>query len=150
MPDNEKGRMLTGARARFYLDGVPVGYANSVTIDESVNYEPVEILGQLHDEEHVPTSYKVNLSAEMFRVVGKTLKSDGFFPSTDQDATTHLLNVLTTKGLTATVEDRVTGQTIARLEQVKIASHNWTIDRTSITGERVEFVAIRAFDEYDK
>jgi len=143
----EKGRLFTGARARFSINGVKVGYARNVALTESITYEPVAVLDNIEIEEHVPTGYEVRLTASMFRIVGETLKTQGWFPSVGGNVEEHLENILVSGEMTATIEDTKTGKLIATVEQVKIASHNWTVDARGVVGEDVEFVAIRVRDE---
>ncbi len=144
----EKGRLLTGARARFSIDGVKVGYARNVQIGENINYEPVQVLDNIETEEHVPVGYEVStFTASQFRIIGETLKSRGWFPSAGANTEEHLTNILTTGELSATLEDSRTGRIFASVEQVKIASHNFTVDARGIIGEDVTFNAIRLKDE---
>ncbi len=143
----EKGRILTGARARFLINGEKVGYARSVTITEEIEYQPVETLDNIEVEEHVPVAYRVTMNASQFRIVGETIKSKGWFPATGSNTETHLQNILTNGELSATLEDVKTGQIVASLEQVKAASHNYTIDARGIVAEDMTFVAIRHKDE---
>lgn len=143
----EKGRLFTGARARFSINGVKVGYARNVALTESITYEPVAVLDNIEIEEHVPTGYEVRLTASMFRIVGETLKTQGWFPAVGGNVEEHLENILVSGEMTATIEDTKTGKLIATVEQVKIASHNWTVDARGVVGEDVEFVAIRVRDE---
>ena len=75
-----KGRMITGARARFSINGQKVGYAQGVTIADGIEYFPAEVLDNIEVEEHVPLSYRVNsFTCRMFRIVGDTVKSKGWF-----------------------------------------------------------------------
>jgi len=144
----EKGRLFTGARARFSIDGVKVGYARNVALSENINYEAIEVLDNIEVEEHVPTGYTVeNFTASMFRIVGSTLKSLSWFPKNGANVEEHLENILTSGDLTATIEDTRTGKIFATVEQVKVQSHNWTIDARGVVGEDVNFVAIRVRDE---
>lgn len=143
----EKGRVLTGARARFSINGVKVGYARNVTLGEEIEWQPLECLDNVEVEEHVPIAYRVSFSASKFRIVGETLKSLGYFPKVGANTDEHLQNILTAGDLTATLEDSKTGKLISTVEQVKIASHNWTTDARGIVGEDVTFVAIRVKDE---
>ena len=143
----EKGRLFTGARARFSLNGIKVGFARNVTVREEVQLDPAEVLDNIEVEEYVPVAYRVTFSASFFRIIGTTIKSQGFFPSTGGTTEEHLTNILNSGDLTATVEDTRTASLFATLEQVKIQSHNWTIDARGIVGEDVEFVAIRLRDE---
>jgi hypothetical protein len=142
-----KGNLFTGARARFLIEGVKVGYATSVAITEEIEYQPVEVLDNIEVEEHVPVAYRVRFSARKFRIVGETLKSRGWFPATGKNTDEHLANILDAGVLSAQIEDTKTSKVISYLDQVKIASHNWTVDARGIVGEDVEFVAIRTKDE---
>lgn len=143
----EKGRILTGARARFSIGGTKVGYARNVNVSEEVRYDPVEVLDNIEVQEFVPIGYTVRLRASQFRIVGETIKSLGYFPSVGANTEEHLSNILTNGDLVATIEDSKTGKIIATVEQVKVASHNYTIDARGVVGEDVEFVGIRVKDE---
>lgn len=143
----EKGRLFTGARARFSINGVKVGYARNVAVTEEIQYDPVEILDNIEVEEYVPVAYRVTFTASQFRIIGETVKSLGYFPNVGSNVEEHLENILVSGDLTATVEDTRTGSIYATLEQVKVASHNWTIDARGVVGEDLTFVAIRVKDE---
>lgn len=143
----EKGRLFTGARARFSINGVKVGYARNVAVTEEIQYDPVEILDNIEVEEYVPVAYRVTFTASQFRIIGETVKSLGYFPNVGSNTEDHLENILVSGDLTATVEDTNTGKLFATLEQVKVASHNWTIDARGVVGEDLTFVAIRVKDE---
>lgn len=144
---SEKGRLFTGARARFSINGVRVGYARNVAVSEEITYEPVEVFDNIEVEEHVPTGYRITFTASQFRIIGETLKKAGWFPKVGANPEAHLENVLLTGDLVATIEDTKTGNLFATLEQVKVQSHNWTIDARGIVGEDITFVAIRLKDE---
>lgn len=143
----EKGRVLSGARARFLINGTKVGYARNVSVGEQIEFQPLELIDNIEVEEHVPTAYRVTFSAGMVRIVGETVKSLGWFPQVGANTEEHLENILTSGDLTANIEDTKTGRLVATLEQVKMASRNMTIDARGIVGTDVEFVAIRMKDE---
>ena len=143
----EKGRIFTGARARFSLNGVKVGYARNVNISEENGYEPIEVLDNIEVEEFAPVSYRVTFTASMFRIIGETIKSRGWFPANGKNTSEHLQNILTSGDLTATIEDSKTGKIVSTVEQVKVASHNWTVDARGVVVEDVTFVCIRVQDE---
>jgi len=148
----EKGRQLTGARARFSINGVKVGYATNVSFSEEVEFQPVEVLDNIEVEEHVPIAYRVTLTASEMRIVGKTIKSDGYFPQSGSSTEEHLQNVLIMKDLTCTIEDSKIGAsgkptTIMVMEQVKIQSQNVTVNARGVVGSDVSFVGVRIRDE---
>ena len=89
----EKGRLLTGARSRFSIDGSKVGYARNVNITEEIEYQPVEILDNIRVEEHVPVAYRVTFTAGLFRIINETLKSLNLFPSLGANSDEHLSNI---------------------------------------------------------
>lgn len=141
-----KGRLFTGARARFSIEGTKVGYARNVAVTEEIQYDPVEVLDNIEVEEFVPVAYRVTFTASQFRIIGETLKSLGFFPSNGGDTNEHLENILVSGDLVATIEDTATGTLFATVEQCKVASHNWTVDARGVVGEDMTFVAIRVRD----
>jgi len=143
----QKGMIFTGARARFSINGVKVGYARNVNVSEEIAYEPIEVLDNIEVQEFAPTAYRVTFTCSMFRIIGETLKSRGWFPTNGANPGEHLENILVTGDLVATIEDSKTGKSFATLEQVKIQSHNWTIDARGVVGEDCTFNCIRVSDE---
>lgn len=135
------GKVFSGARARFKINGKKIAYAGGVDGTEEVVYEPVDVLDKLEVAEYVPVGYRVTLSCSIFRTVGESLKKLNIFPKED--------NILTSGDLVATVEDSQTGRTIAQYEGVKASSKNFSITARGIVGQNVTFVAIRAKDEAD-
>jgi hypothetical protein len=141
--------ILTGARARFSLDGVKVGYATGVSVREVITYEPVKVLDNIQVEEHVPTDYDVSMTADLVRIVLDTIKSKGWFPSQGTSPEEHLTNILNTGELTATLEDSKTGQIVMNVEGVKISERSISIAARGVVGTNVSMVAKRARDEFD-
>lgn len=143
----EKNRLSTGARARFSLGGKKVGYAKNVRITEAIEYTPIECLDNIEVEEHVPIAYRVTFSASYYRIVGATVKSEGYMPKGGGSAEERLTNILTQGDLTATIEDTKTQKILQTVEQVKLSNRSITIDARGVTGEDAEFVCIRVKDE---
>lgn len=143
-----KGRIITGARTRFSVNGKVIGYARNVSVSEAINYEPIEVLDNIEVEEHVPTGYTISFSASLFRLIGSTLKSEGLFPQNGATPEEHLENILLTSGIMkATIEDTKTGKIYTEVQEVKITNHNWSVDSRGVVGEDVEFVGIKTSDE---
>lgn len=138
----ERGLVLTGARARLSIEGVPVFYTLNANYGEEQMLEPIEPLDQLDVAEHVVTGYRVNFSAQVVRVITASLKlRDGvtIFP--------RLEDMLTAGELTATIEDRVRGTVLANIERVKANRYNINVGARGIVLTDVDFVAIRIRDE---
>lgn len=134
--------VFSGARARFKVDGNVVGFAGGVSGTESIDYEPVDVLDLLEVREFVPVAYRATLNAQIFRVIGKSLKALGILPTEE--------NILTSGDLTCTVEDRLTGNTMAQFEACKCQEHAFDITARGIVSENVTFVTIRLRDEFER
>ena len=143
----EKGRSFTGARARFSIEGRKVGYATNCAGSTEIEYQPIEVLDNIEVEEFVPVAYRVTFTASRVRIVGDSLKSEGFFPSSGSTPEEHLQNILLQGDMVATIEDSKTGNIMMTLEQVKIQSYNWTLNARGLVGEDITFVAVRMKDE---
>lgn len=141
--------IATGARARFSLRGIPVGYATNVDVRESITYEPVKVLDNIQVREHVPIDYDVSMAADMIRIVNETIKSQEWFPKQGKSAAEHLLNMINLGEMVATIEDSITETTICHVEGVKIAEHSIRVTARGIIGENVSMVAKRRRDESD-
>jgi hypothetical protein len=143
------GNVLTGARARLSLNGVKVGYATGVSIRETITYEPIKVLDSIQVAEHVPTDYDVSMTADLVRIVGETIKSQGWFPQQGTSPSEHLTNILSNGELKATIEDTATGQIVMNVEGVRISERNVQVNARGVVGVNVSMVAIRARDESD-
>lgn len=126
--------VFSGARARFIVDGVPVGFAAGVSGSESIDYEPVDVLDLLEVKEFVPVAYRATLSAQIFRVIGKSLKQQQIFPLQE--------NILTSGELNCVIEDRLTGEAMATFQQCKAQEHTFDVTARGIVSENLSFVTI--------
>jgi len=133
--------VFSGARSRLKIDGTVVGFAGGVSGSESIDYEPVDVLDLLEVREFVPVAYRCTLNAQVFRVIGSSLKALGIFPTEE--------NILTSGDLTCSVEDRLTGETMAQFESCKCQEHTFDITARGIVSENVTFVTIRLRDEFE-
>ena len=132
------GNVLSGARARLKIEGVPVMYATNCTFGEEIQHDPVEVLDLLEVAEHVPVAYRVTFTSQHVRVVTNPIKNrDGvvIFPK--------LKDILTTDELSGSIEDSVTGTLLANIQRVKASRYTTNIGARGIVLTDVEFVAIR-------
>lgn len=132
---------FSGARAVFLIDGVPVAFAGGVSGEEMVDYEPVDVLALLEVREHVPVAYRTSLNAQVFRVVGQSLKKLGILPRQE--------DIITSGDLEAAVQDTVTSNTIALFQGVRCSGHTFDITARGIVQDNVSFVSIRVLDEFE-
>lgn len=146
--DTQATRVFSGARAYFSWNNEQIGFASGCSGSEEITYEPIDAIGRLEVQEHVPTGYRVTFSAQVFRTIATggttankpgSLKEQNIFPKFEE-----ILKVL---GVNALIQDQLSGKIIFKLEQVKCASYNFNITARGVVGQNVNFVAIRARDE---
>ena len=133
-------KTFSGARALFLINSNPIGFAGGMSGSEEIDYEPVDTLNYLEVREHVPVAYRVSLNAQVFRVVGESLKKLGIIPRLEE---------IITSGDLEAVQDSVTGQTIALFTGVRAAAQNFDVTARGLVQTAVSFVAIRHYDEFD-
>ena len=140
---SKKPQVFSGPRALFHVNETPIGYASNVSGEETVDYEPVEVLDLLEVREHVPVAYRTSLNAAIFRVIGSSIKAMGMFPS--------IQDLITSDAMSASIENAVAvngerGST-AQFSGVRCAGHTWDVTARGLTSDNVTFVAIKVLDE---
>lgn len=158
---------LSGARAIFKVSDQVVAYASGVDGNEEVMYEAVDILDQIEVAEYVPVGYRVNFNCAVFRTVKGAKASTGTGQGPANVAAGQLGSIknpaigvfprstgtpneiLTNGWLSASVTDRLTSTVIAKYEEVKATTLNFSITARGIVGQQVGFNAIRMRDESD-
>lgn len=131
--------VMTGAKAIFRLNGTQIAYASSVTYNENIQLEEVNVLDKLETLEHAEVGYRVDLSCQTFRVSDQSVKQLGLMSK---------LGTLLTQGvLTAEVIDRVTGAVLLLMEGVKLESRQTTVDARGVMTETWNFRGIKSSDE---
>ena len=131
--------VMTGAKAIFRLGGIQVAYASSVTYNENIQLEEVNVLDQLAVVEHAEVGYRVDLSCQSFRVANQSVKQLGLMPKLNQ--------ILTQGELTAEVIDRTTGAVLLLMEGVKLESRQTSLDARGIMTESWTFKGRKSSDE---
>jgi len=132
---------FSGARAVFLINSVPVGFCGNVSGSETISYESVDVLNLLEVREFVPVGYQATLAANVFRVVGSSLKQLGILPRES--------DIISSGDLEAAVQDNVTLNTVQLFQGVRCSGHSFDIGARGIVSESVEFVCIRVLDEAD-
>lgn len=131
---------FVGARARFKINGKKIAFAGGVNGEESINYEPVDVLDLLSVYEHVPVGYVANLNASLFRIIGQSIKQLGIMPLESE--------ILTSGALEAAVDDeKITGRTAYLFLGVRCSTQQFNVEARTHTTASTSFVAIRCMDE---
>ena len=98
-------QVLTGARAKVYVNNQLVGIFETATYNMNIGTEPIHLLGRYSAAEITPTSYEaVTISCSGFRIVGQ---GPHVLPGVPK-----LQDLLTLNAVTLAIVDRQSGETI--------------------------------------
>lgn len=131
--------VMTGAKAVFRINGVQVAYASSVSYNEQIQLEEVNVLDNLAVSEHAEVGYRVDFSCQNFRVANQSVKQLGIMPKFNQ--------ILTQGVLTAELIDKTTNAVILLMEGVKLESRQSQVDARGLMTETWAFKGIKSSDE---
>ena len=144
------GNVISGARARLFVDGQAVGYATGVDCSREIQFEPIRVLDNIEVSEFVPIGYECSASCRRVRVVPGSLSGPDLtiWPQVSRTPEAHLQNILDMSGgFDIQVDDRVASQTVALLLGAVPQRSAWSLDARGIIGESIDFLAIKLADE---
>ncbi|RYF12719.1 MAG: hypothetical protein EOO40_00525 [Deltaproteobacteria bacterium] len=143
----EGGNIVSGARAIFALSSQIIGWARNLSMTESIEYIPVEVLNNIEVAHHVPIAYRVSMTASFIRILGSSFKTLGFVPKVGVDPTAHIRNILNLADLTASVTDTVSNTVMQTITNVRVGDTSLSVDARGLMGHDCSLVGIRALDE---
>lgn len=132
-------QVMTGAKAIFRLGGNQVAFASSVSFNENIQLEEVNVLDQLEVLELAEVGYRVDMSCQNFRVANQSVKQLGIMSRLNQ--------ILTQGELTAEIIDRASGAVILLMEGVKLESRQTQVDARGVMSETWSFRGRKSSDE---
>lgn len=141
-----RGKVFTGARCRFMLDGKQVGHGTGVDHREQIGYQAIRVLGKLEVASQEPTSYDVSLEIATVTIVGSSMKDLGFFPKAGREEGSRLRAILDQADLTATIEDSITGRVMGVITGVRMAAQSQSIQAGNLVMSRVTCVAVESLE----
>jgi hypothetical protein len=137
----ERGRTISGARARLLIKGQKIGWATGIRARTAIGYQPTRVLDEIEVAEHVPNTYDVSLSFTTLTILGKSLQQLGLFPKGGPAEGDRLKEILGFEELTVVIEDNVESTPLFQILGVKIAEQNIAIDAGNLSGTDVTAVA---------
>ena len=134
------GKVVTGGRAKVYVDNQLVGIFESCTVSEAIGTEPIHILGKFGPDEIAITSQEaVNISCSGFRVVG-----NGVHVLPKKPKVQDLLNF---EPFTITVVDRQTGETMKTVLGCVPNNNNENFNARATSRVNINYIGLLASDE---
>jgi hypothetical protein len=133
-------QVLTGARAKVYVNNQLVGIYESATYNMNIGTEPIHLLGRYSPAEITPTSYEaVTISCAGFRVVGQ---GPHVLPAVPK-----LQDLLTLDGVTLAIVDRQSGKTILTAIGCVPNSYNGNHNSRATSKITINYTGLRLSDE---
>jgi hypothetical protein len=133
-------KVLTGARAKVYVNNQLVGIYETATYNVNIGTEPIHILGRYSPDEITPTSYEaVTISCSGFRIVGE---GPHVLP-----AVPRLQDLLNFDSVTLAVVDRQTGETILTAIGCVPNSYNGNHNARATSRITINYTGLRISDE---
>jgi len=133
-------KVVTGARAKVYVDNQLVGIYETATYNVNIGTEPIHLLGRYSPDEITPTSYEaVTISCSGFRVVGQ---GPHVLPKVPK-----LQDLLNLEAVTLAVVDRQTGETMLTAIGCVPNSYNGNHNARATSRITVNYTGLRLSDE---
>jgi len=133
-------KVVTGARAKVYVDNQLVGIFESCTVSNTTGVEAIHLLGRYSPDEIVITSKEaVNVSCSGFRVVGN---GKHVLPKVPK-----IQDLLGFEPFTMTVVDRQTGETMETILGCVPTTDNTNYNAKATSRVNINYMGIRASDE---
>lgn len=133
-------KVVTGARAKVYINNNLVGIFESCTVSSSLGTEPIFLLGRYSaDEITITSSEVVNVACSGFRVVGAGIHTIPAVPLVS--------DLLLFDPFTITVVDRQTGETLETILGCVPTNSNTNYSAKATSKVSISYVGTLAFNE---
>lgn len=133
-------KVVTGARAKVYIDNVLVGIFESCTVSNNTGTEAIHLLGRYTPDEIAITSKEaVNVTCAGFRVVGQ---GKHVLPKVPK-----VQDLLGFQPFTMAVVDRQTGETMETILGCVPTTDNTNYNAKATSRINISYIGVRASDE---
>lgn len=130
-------KAISGAAAVLYLgdSGTPIGWATGVSAQETLEYAPIDVLGEIDVYGHEPVRRTVSMSASFVRIKNDGLVTQGAWVAGDT------ASVLGFGPMDCVLFDSIGGTPLFKLEGVYPQTRNWQIQKGSVITVNATFYA---------
>lgn len=133
-------KVVTGGRAKVYIDNQLVGIFESCSVSNTIGTEAIHLLGRYSpDEIAILSKEAVNVTCSAFRVVGQ---GKHVLPKVPK-----IQDMLAFQPFTITVVDRQTGATMETILGVVPTTDNTNYNAKASSRININYMGIRASDE---
>lgn len=137
------GKAISGAAAVLYIGDspTPIGWCTGVNAQETLEYAPIDVVGDIDVKGHEPIRRTVSMSAAFVRMKNESLATQKAW------ARGGTLDVLAFAPMDAILYDTGSGQAIYKLEGVYPQTRSWQVQKGSVVTVNCTFYARRMMDE---
>ncbi len=129
------GKVITGARAIFRINGNKVAYASNVSFNENIALEDVNVLDKYNPEELAETGYTVDFNCQTFVTENDTIKEMGLMPK--------FQDLMYAGVMTSELVDHKTEKVLFLLSGVKSAGRPLNVDARGVVTETWNFRGLK-------
>lgn len=133
-------KVMTGGRAKIFVDNQLVGIFESASYSMNVGTEPIHILGRYSPSEIAVTGVEaVSISCSGFRIIGNGVHILPKMPK--------LQDLLNLEAVTITIVDRQSGQTVLTAIGCIPNSYSGGFNARATSRVTINYLGVKAFDE---
>jgi len=140
-------RVLTGGRARLFLNGKKLGFALGVTVTENITQERIRTIDNLRTTEFATTDYAVQIRCQVYRVPNADLVASGLWPQQGRTPDEMKRLFLDFENLTADLYDSYSNAYVGKVSGMAPTSRNIQIQARGVVMTDASFEAITFSDE---
>lgn len=139
MADLER-KSFSGARCELALDGMKVGWATGVELNEDIQQVRVDVLNDVYTQEIENVGVTVGGRIAMVKMYGATLAEVSQGKKYPQGSNAE---IILKPGATLTVVDSIFGKALIKVYGLKFSGRVMNVDRMSVMMTNVSFQAIK-------
>ena len=134
------GKVMTGSRAKVYIDNDLVGIFDSCSWSAGFGSEAQHILGRFSPDEITITSAEaVSVNCSGYKVINHGIHKLPKVPK--------LQDLLNLEGITLAVVDRQTGEAIVNVQNLKVVNHSGGVQSRASSKVSISYLGTRMSDE---
>ena len=140
-------KVLTGARARLFLNGKKLGFAMGVTVTENISQERIITLDNIRTTEFATTGITCQMRCRIYKIPNEDLVTSGLWVQAGTTPDEHKRLLLNFDPLTADVFDSFTNTYVMKVVGLVPTSRTFNVEARGVVVSDVTFEGISAGDE---
>ena len=140
-------RVMTAARARFFMNGQRMGHALGVTVTENIQQDPVSVLDNVRPVEFATTAYSATLRVQVYKLPNEDIVQAGLWPRQGRDPDEQKSLLLNFQPMTCDLYDSHMQQFVGKVFGVMPTTRTLNFQPRGIIVSDLSFVALGFSDE---